>query len=130
MVSVYLQLYLQFIRIICDDLRLKNTICSYVMVKNGYDLANLHIIEFKSVVILTTKLPNCQTSRNQISVINCRGINCRGINFRGINCRGINCRVAHPIRIIQIKSKCVSEPGFLPPFFKKLIFCIQICLFK
>ena len=44
------------------------------------------------IVILTTKLPSCQRSRNQISGLNCRGINCRGINCPGLNCRGINCR--------------------------------------
>ena len=59
---------------------------------NGNDLANYHysIIEFKSVVILTTKLPNIKKSK---SGINFRGINYRGINYcRVVNCRRVNCR--------------------------------------
>ena len=52
------------------------------------------------IVILTTKLPNCQTSRNQISGARLSGK--RGLNVRGINCRPPASIVPKTIRVIAM----------------------------
>ena len=55
--------------------------------RNCFQLHDVNIMYLSTIILLFWRLPNCQTSRNQISGINCWKINCRppGCTTRAYN---------------------------------------------